>query len=124
MNEVVRPKNRSRKLRSRSGPSLLRSIEITARYSPTRQTRFRDGAEGTRTPALLAASQSLSQLSYGPMLPSECSFEIEAATLGNRSIDLNPKLHHGKLDGELRDRAVLIRCHARQLTGSAGLGGA
>lgn len=36
-----------------------------------------NGADGTRTRALLAASQSLSQLSYGPLLPSKCSREVE-----------------------------------------------
>jgi RimJ/RimL family protein N-acetyltransferase len=34
------------------------------------------GADGTRTRALLAASQSLSQLSYGPRLSAQCSREV------------------------------------------------
>src|SRR5438034_2505033 len=35
------------------------------------------GADGTRTRALLPARLSLSQLSYGPWLPGQCSREIE-----------------------------------------------
>src|SRR5712691_11589971 len=44
----------------------------TARFIPRRKKgartvgRLFDGAEGARTPDLLAASQTLSQLSYGP----------------------------------------------------------
>ena len=51
MNEVVRPRKRRRKSRCPSGPARSRSI---------------NGADGTRTRALRAASASLSQLSYGP----------------------------------------------------------
>ena len=36
-----------------------------------------DGADGTRTRGLLAASQSLSQLSYGPSMVSQSSREVE-----------------------------------------------
>jgi hypothetical protein len=35
------------------------------------------GADGTRTRALRAASASLSQLSYGPLVVSQCSREVE-----------------------------------------------
>jgi hypothetical protein len=35
-----------------------------------------DGADGTRTRALLAASQSLSQLSYGPLMVSQSNGEV------------------------------------------------
>ena len=38
--------------------------------------RESSGADGTRTRGLLAASQTLSQLSYGPA-PAKCSVETE-----------------------------------------------
>jgi hypothetical protein len=51
MKEVVLPRKRSRNGRCPSGPARRRS---------------NNGADGTRTRALRAASASLSQLSYGP----------------------------------------------------------
>ena len=39
-----------------------------ARHPAVRELGLLSGPEGTRTPGLLAASQSLSQLSYGPVM--------------------------------------------------------
>jgi hypothetical protein len=45
---------------------------------------------------------------------------VKPATLGNRPIHLDPELHSGKLNCELRDGSLLIRCHARQPTDRLG----
>src|SRR6186713_873261 len=54
-------------------PLSLRRTDGAAVDNSSPTVSPRDGAEGARTPDLLAASQTLSQLSYGPRKRGQCS---------------------------------------------------
>jgi ribosome-associated protein len=68
-----------------------------------------NGAEGARTPDLLAASQTLSQLSYGPLLPSKSSGVREGAYAG---------LHSGQ-DAQRTNEPLTSLEQARRIAGLA-----
>ena len=70
------------------------------------QVREGDGADGIRTRDLLAASQTLSQLSYGPK-GRQSSRELEIGGVVDACSLVVPR-------GRLGDRSLLIRRHLRQ----------
>src|SRR4051812_19384102 len=65
--EVTPSSRRARATCHLVGRARIRSSHVVVKTTKAPQMRgFRSGAKGDRTPDLLAASQTLSQLSYGP----------------------------------------------------------
>ena len=75
--------------------------------------RVSDGAEGARTPDLLAASQTLSQLSYGPgNRDCRCSFRRPRGSLELRHVVpeiLEPVAPPGFVGEDVQDRVEVVR---------------
>jgi hypothetical protein len=63
----------------------------------------KSGADGARTRDLESATLALSQLSYGPLVPSKCSGEIEVV----RPVDTPPLVVAGRSNAELDRRPFL-----------------
>ena len=84
---VVQYLDGQRKLRTR--PTVPLDLRVTQRATAARGGRggSESGAEGDRTPDLLAASQTLSQLSYGPVAASSSGETGATASGGGGDLD-------------------------------------
>jgi hypothetical protein len=90
-----------------------------SRRDPRRRVRrgSGDGAEGDRTPDLQSATLALSQLSYGPLVPSKCSLEIEVVRPINAPLLVVQRRRYSKLNRRAflcqfdRDEEATVEVH-------------
>jgi hypothetical protein len=76
MTDVRRGQRSTTRIRASAVGAGFAGVDPLRHLGEPNRSKSGDGADGTRTRALLAASQSLSQLSYGPGL-AQCSCELE-----------------------------------------------